>query len=279
LELNLTKTTEKAETTTISYALVNIWKTTDLENFRKRLKKKLISQEIDENGNLINDELSFQQYLEKKLENILHAPAVEIKGRRDVSSDWIFKNPRYLVSLTDLGTHTMKIFRWFLENEGKQKKIYAIWSSGEWLFHKDCLAYKMFGKEVLKKIKEGDIELNAVFIKPNNYGPSKFSLEKIEIIHENLKKYGMRVEEVRGGNNVNIKHINWWKHNRIMTLLRIEENEDCKKQKGIYFRRRMATPLVSPVYLKDTDCDVLLEIFRKYYQKAQSEEQKNYITS
>ncbi len=69
-----------------------------------------------------------------------------------------------------------------------------------------------------------------------------------------------------------VYELNWWQHNRGMTLVRTKKDESVR-QAGIYMRRRLATPLVAPVRVdEEEDCEVLEQLFSRYVAKAGKQE-------
>jgi hypothetical protein len=63
-----------------------------------------------------------------------------------------------------------------------------------------------------------------------------------------------------------IRRLNWWDHNRHMTIA----VDGQKAVRSIYFPRRMRASSVSPVLLDELDSKVLLELFVAYWSRAAS---------
>lgn len=254
----------------IAEELITIWKKSKCENFQATNADTMVDIVLKEDNKKVEySTLSMKEYLEKRLEKILIGPDIEIKGNIDSSAKWIFKNPIHLRSIPELCSKTAEIFRRFLNEKGDKKKIYAVWSSGEWLLHEDGFAFNRYGKEVFEMIKNGEIEFHAIFIEPHNYGHPTFGSDRGTTIHDKLIDLNEKSINKTRKCKVNFSQLKWWKHNRKLTLLRIEDNESVTWQEGIYFRRKMATPLVAPIHLINDDCDILYQIYRKYYQKTQ----------
>ncbi len=76
------------------------------------------------------------------------------------------------------------------------------------------------------------------------------------------KRYGKKIGKIR--------ELAWWEHNRHMTIL-VKNFEPIV---SIYFARRLRTPYVTPVLLKDADSRVVFQYFVAYWKKADEMEYK-----
>lgn len=66
-----------------------------------------------------------------------------------------------------------------------------------------------------------------------------------------------------------IKILPWWVHNKHMTICCKKLKDGSQNQKsGIYFIRRMRSPIIDAVRLEDKDCEVILNIFHSYWAKV-----------
>lgn len=65
------------------------------------------------------------------------------------------------------------------------------------------------------------------------------------------------------GNRVFVRQLDWWRHNRHMTVLLKATEPVC----GIYFYRRLRAPGISPIRLKDKSKDLgtILQCFQAYW--------------
>jgi hypothetical protein len=69
----------------------------------------------------------------------------------------------------------------------------------------------------------------------------------------------------RFGDSLLIGELDWWDHNRHMTIA----VQDRAPIAGIYFARRMRSASVAPVWLNENDSKVLLELFVAYWIRSQ----------
>ena len=67
-----------------------------------------------------------------------------------------------------------------------------------------------------------------------------------------------------------IVQIEWHKQNRVMTMLRWIDGAGTEHRKGVYMRRRLATPLVAPISVEGADCDVLVDVMKQYRKKGRT---------
>lgn len=204
---------------------------------------------------------TLKSYLEKRLIDIGEGVEIEISSRIDPSSRWLFRKPKEINSISQLADKTVKMFEKLLKDSSGCIHIFGIWSSGEWLFHEKGYAYNEFGKEILKRLKEKSARLIMITSHPDTNILKSIKKDRSNEVISTLKS-------INNG-TVEIGLISWWRLNRRMTLLELGCNTDTHQQEGIYFRRRLYSPLVSPIFLNDIeDCEVLYKIFCHYNRKA-----------
>lgn len=213
----------------------------------------------------IPHEKTLKEYLHTRLEKIGSGVEIEIRGRPDPSSQWLFRTPLDIDSIAKLGDITNEMLEKFLDYTGGQLEIYGVWSTGEWLFHKLGYAYERFGKKILSRLKEGDAVLHMVTSDPEDSNHKSIKNERSAAVNKKLMKY----------DSVALGATSWWRLNRRITLFRYTVNGNPVYQEGLYFRRRLSTPLISPIYLTDIgDCQILYKIFCHYWRKTNARKKK-----
>jgi hypothetical protein len=133
-------------------------------------------------------------------------------------------------------------------------RIYGIWSSGEWLFHKDGWAYHL-GKMILSR---EDVELKVIITKPSEVMGDRAA--RIEAVRQMLNRKQKASIEPRW--------LNWWDMNRILTWVVDKEG----KSHAIYMRRRLCRPLVCPYFIDHNARDAIKfisELWEVYWSRAE----------
>lgn len=230
-----------------------------IEKFDCDREKKIIEWRLGEKeGEVSPKEFQLKKYLTKRLTRIQDTIDIEISLEATPSSQWLFKEPELVLSLADMGRYTNLILGEFLREHGGRVEIYGIWSTGEWLFLENGYAWKCFGKRILKMIEDKVATMELVLSEPSKDKSMRTARGKG--ILEILERY----------EGVTIHQIEWWRHNRRLTLVKITDANGEVRRKGIYFRRRLSSPLVSPIFVQGDDCKILEEMFNHYRRKAQN---------
>ena len=121
-------------------------------------------------------------------------------------------------------------------NKNKFKYLWVISETGDWLTEKKV-------KESLKKkMRTGSITLIIA------------DLFWVNHLKEN---YGDLIE--------GIYKLDWWKHNRHMTIILDREQKPIS---SIYFTRRQRSSNITPVYLDRYDTTFIVDSFNEYKRKA-----------
>lgn len=72
--------------------------------------------------------------------------------------------------------------------------------------------------------------------------------------------------------DTNQSELSWWEHNRHLTLAINFNDEDFEFIGGIYFRRRLKSSKISPIYVQEErDCLELLFTFLSYVRRSYCE--------
>jgi hypothetical protein len=151
--------------------------------------------------------------LTRALQELQGGSEVEIQPTDDRVCAKAFRDPVALPTVTSLRTFTLSLFR----DVAPEDEVYISCESGEWLLEDGAM------HEVLSK------------------------QQHVEVITAFELKYG-KLDDLYGDR---LKHqsIDPWRHNRHMTIV-------CRRStpwRAVYFARRLRTPLITPVYLKDPD--------------------------
>lgn len=213
------------------------------------------------------EKVEFKQYLTEKLQEIRQGPEIEIRGERDSTDDWLFQNAVHISGILDLHKKTAEVFDHFLDQSDEKIEIFGVWSSGEWLFDENGFAYKDYGQKIIELIEQGKAKLKVVLIEPHSSDSDTISSATSANIQSSLFKLQQCHKEY-----VKLLKISWWRHNRKITI--VKNRNDTM---GIYFKRKLASPLISPVYVEGEDCKVLEEMFQHYESKALSEIEENRV--
>jgi len=210
-------------------------------------------------------EIEFKQYLSHKLKEIRQGPEIEIRGERDSTDDWLFQDAVHIRAILDLHKKTAEMFDHLLDQSAEKIEILGVWSSGEWLFDENGFAYDDYGQKIIKLIEQGKAKLKVVLIEPHSSDSETISSATSASIQSSLFNLQQRHKE-----HVKLLKISWWRHNRKITIVKNRNHT-----MGIHFKRKLASPLVSPVYVEGEDCKVLEEMFQHYESKALSEMEEN----
>lgn len=203
------------------------------------------------------------KFLAEQFRQIATAPEIEVTTQGQPYARWLFAKPVPLESIEQLTEDTAEIFGRLLSPKRKNEtygkiEMFGIWVTGEWLFHPDGWAYP-FGQEILELMKDGRLELSVILVKiPQSDNVRRQKAEEAREVIRNVKVDGA----------YRIYEMEWWRHNRRLTLIRYKDNAVPVSPEGIYMRRRHSTPLVSPVRVTGKDCTVLERIFERYKTKA-----------
>lgn len=134
--------------------------------------------------------------------------------------------------------------------------IHGVWTTGEWLFHEKGWAWDKFGLPLIDRLSKGQVELNLV-LADNPLG------------HTERQVRGQEVRRLlEAFLTCRIYPVSWWQQNRVLTLINWASRDGSRKEAGIYMRRRLATPIVSPVLVRGDDCWLLHVVFSRYQQKS-----------
>jgi hypothetical protein len=213
------------------------------------------------NWKVSKQKMKLTQYLVNKFDEISNGPEIEVLHRGDRPTTWLFKRARPIASLTDLTSRTSSIFEELLHRTERDGhfNLCAVCSTGEWLFHRKGWAFSI-GRRILDLVSDGRAE---VFLVTLDYA----------FLSEEQRARAFEVEATlrqadRDDRNHKIKRLNWWSLNRRLTLVRFTGPNGGQQAKGIYFRRRSFSLIISPVYIDDhDDCLVLTSIFNYYLRK------------
>ena len=204
------------------------------------------------------NKITYREYFKKRFNEIVSAPEVEVSMDAHPSTLWMFKRPLPLTSMSKLTQATSDIFiSAFNEAGDGQIKLYAIWTTGEWMFCDEGWAFETIGKTLISRMDNNRLKMMLILSEPPKGKTLRQTRSKkvLDVLNGQL---------LRG--SCKIGRIEWWKQNRVLTILEWK-NHGATMRKGIYMRRRLATPLVAPVKVEGEDCRVLLDIFDRYKKK------------
>jgi len=199
------------------------------------------------------DEVPYKEFMEKQLKRIYDGPEVEILSGLDARAQWTFDSPEAINDYHAMQCKTRKL----LEQEWSH--LFVIAETTAWLYEET-----IFG--LLKKFrgntKASDNQKNIFSIRAANYGTEEWSLRK-EIVNKLMEKE----EKLSGFNEIIHVELPWWEHNRHLTLAYDKENSQFLG--GIYFRRRLKTSRICPIYVNDyRDCIELFFTFLSYLRRV-----------
>jgi hypothetical protein len=202
-------------------------------------------------------------FVSKKFCEIGNGPEVEVvDGNRSYS--WTFRRARALNSVGELAEETAAALNFVLDlaDGGGTIDLFLIASTGEWLFRDRAWADNI-GNRILNLMRKGSAIVNMVIL--NIDGARGEQGSRAKAILQKLE------EADRDDLCLHVTQLNWWRLNRRLTLIRHNHPDGSTVSRGLYFRRRSFTPLISPVLIDDpSDCNVLLDIF-KYYEEKRRE--------
>ncbi len=168
------------------------------------------------------------------LQLLYEAKEIEMNIMEEKDYLQIYQNPRVIYTETGFHILTEKLLS---DYEWDTLLISA--ETGEWLTKH---------QKVIELIKESQ--------RP---GILNFIIADTAHVGELQKTYGEQIGEIRD--------LPWWEHNKHMTIL----TKDREPIICIYFTRRLRSPYVTPVLLKDADCRLVLQYFMAYWKKAKEE--------
>jgi hypothetical protein len=206
-------------------------------------------------------EITYQEFFRRRFNDIVNAPEIEVSTDVSPSTRWLFSNPKMLKSLSELTETTARMFKTaFIEARGPIE-LYGIWTTGEWLFHEDGWAYEPIGMDLIERLKLGTEHIKMSLIFAENPNGQTLRLKRSVEVRARLCEFNRSPL-------CEMSSLSWWQQNRTLTLLHWHTSAGEEKLEGIYLRRRLATPLVAPVYVSGEDCNVLKNIFERYQEKA-----------
>ena len=171
---------------------------------------------------------TLKQYLADRIVKIGAGVEIEINGKNnDPSARWLFSRPKEITTISDLGNISANMLEKMLSDTNHFLHIFGIWSTGEWLFHEKGYAYCAFGKEIIKRLKQGNASLHMINCHPDSDILKSIKKDRSNEVIAELNKIK--------NETVDIGLLSWWRLNRRMTLLRIENEEQDEQQEGIYF--------------------------------------------
>lgn len=171
-------------------------------------------------------------YFKDLLIKIYDSGDAEIKLIPEPLHTKIFRNPTNILTLSSLYFLTYEMI-----NEKNFKYLWVISEAGDWLTDKrvkECLR---------KKISSGSITLIIADL---------FLVDYLKEYYDGL---------IEG-----IYKLDWWKHNRHMTII-LDSNK--KPISSIYFTRRQRSSNITPVFLDRHDTSIIVDSFNDYKNKAQ----------
>jgi hypothetical protein len=198
------------------------------------------------------------EYVAERVACIQAAPEIEIERNSAHSTKWMFYEAKPLASMEALVTATAECLEKLIPGTHLQARLYAIWTTGEWLFHPQGWAASL-GERLLQRMKAGQLQAQIILAR------------RPDPVSERQTRAAEVRNKLESAHNATVSELNWWALNRIMTLVEYER-EGTMFRDGIYMRRRHATPLVAPVYVSDDrDTQVLLHLFHRYEAKVTQE--------
>lgn len=198
-----------------------------------------------DNGTLTLEPVSHDKFMRTHFQKIFDAFDVEIVPNISSASEWLFNAPTTLQTYLALQQYSQKVI------EDEWTHLLVIAESGEWLFE-DKFFRILEAKPIPRKI---------LLLKASDEAIEGWQLRRE--IKKELKKREPRLPEgiriIRAG-------LEWWEHNRHLTLA-INENTGAFLG-GIYIRRPLKSSRISPMYIEDKrDCAELFLTFLSYVRR------------
>jgi len=183
-----------------------------------------------------------RQFIEELVNEIWIGDETEVTTTRDPRARWLFGRPEGLTSYLALRRKTdeLLIEPW--------THLFVIAESGEWLA-------RWYGAHKKAPVRPGQ---QIFLIRVSDLGLEEWGA------WESIKK--RNEEEFRDRKlSVHEMELQWWRHNRHLTLAAsIGERGVGRFHQGIYFRRRLKTSRIRPVSLGEGDCLELFFVFLAY---------------
>ena len=185
-------------------------------------------------------------------QEILKSEEVEVV-LPDRKNDWQFMSPQPIYTLAELHQQTRDIFL-----NPRTNRLFLICETGEWL-------QSPWIQNIIQKRRElgwRDLQCELIRIRKSDFAPLGTPLENStpgEVIPLTKQPAGPP----------NPIELPWWEHNQHLTLAACDdEGSSLILLSGIYFRRQLNNPSISPVYLdSQNDKETLLKIFHRYRRK------------
>ncbi|HEY4929928.1 MAG TPA: hypothetical protein VII23_00025 [Terriglobales bacterium] len=213
-----------------------------IDSCREAMFKYLLNQS-DAQG----DEQAWAKHLARHLETVRGQTETEVAKRHPTRHLWLFKNPQTISSISALKERT----EYFIKNR-PWTNLQVIAETGEWLLE------ATIREALLKHAKKSGVHLHLIV--REEAVPLALEANHAIRVRQELESAGS------GKIKVKVDELPWWHHNRHMTLLLDGDTPTA----GIYFRRRLKTPLIYPVTVEDAyDLGVLKKIFERYVSKVQ----------
>lgn len=238
-----------------------------LSEYSLRSADPIIEWKIQTDGGrsytAVAETISHEEFLARRFKEIAGAPEIEVSTAASPSTRWLFKNAKLLNSVTRLTEETAVLFNAAIQGasvSSEPVEVYGVWTTGEWLFHDDGWAWKRIGQDLLSLMTSKRLKLSMILAR-NPIGKTE-RLNRREIVMQRLS------EPIKEG-YCSIRYLNWWQQNRVLSLLYWHTEAGAREARGIYMRRRLATPLVAPFLVDGADCEVLKAIFDSYQAKSQ----------
>ncbi len=204
------------------------------------------------------------KFLENELKKIQNAPDIEIVRAVEPEISWILAHDAVraeeLLSIDELKKRTEEILRTAIVNNEKNQPavIRGIWSTGEWLFWEKAWANSL-GTELLKRT---NVTFKILITKAG--GKHIVRSNRREKVITRLQDHQISKQ----GAKIEVKWINWWEMNRILTIV------SCKgEERAIHMRRRLNNPLVCPYYIPSEAKNALKyldELWKLYWSRGET---------
>lgn len=229
----------------------------------KRTNKKFKKWYLDpKNNSFVCVETTSLNFLKSEILKIQTAPDIEIVKDVDPEVKWVLCKDKIhaevMPSIDTLKRKTEDIIRTMvLERDNNSPVIIrGIWSTGEWLFWKDGWA-----KELGDRLLESDNVTFKILITKAG-GQTIVRSKRRNSVIKQLKKH----KENGYGAQLDVRWINWWEMNRIITIVSCDE-----KNRAIHMRRRLNNPLVCPYYIPSEAINALAylnELWELYWLRG-----------
>ena len=155
---------------------------------------------------------------------------VEVRYRPPNSHRFVFHDPTEVRSMVALRYRTTKILK-----EPGWRYLCVVSETGQWLLKDEV-------SEAIKKCKPKGIYV---------------------IVADDTHRKRL---ENRYPSRIVVKVLNWWDHNRHLTLLL---DSDCREIASLYFSRQRRTNDIIPVQLNANDSKIISEYFKAYWIRAE----------